>query len=47
MNKEQVFDVYDNETGETFQIVSLEMFIKWLNDIDNIFTFKVRENENA
>ena len=47
MNKEQVFDVYDHETGETFQIVSLEMFIKWLNDIDNIFTFKVRENENA
>jgi hypothetical protein len=39
------FDVYNHEVGESFQIYSLQMFIQWLNDNDDVFTFKVREEK--
>ena len=39
----QMFDIYNHNTGESFQIYTVEMFIKWLNDTDDVFTFKVRE----
>ena len=42
----QWFDIYNHETGESFQIFSIEMFIQWLNDTDNVFTFKVREEKD-
>jgi len=43
----QWFDVFNHETGESFQICTVEMFINWLNDTDDVFTFKVREeNQN-
>jgi hypothetical protein len=41
--KEFWFDVLNHETGESFQICTIEMFINWLNDTDDVFTFIVRE----
>ena len=39
------FDVYNHETGEKFQIYTLEMFLDWLNDNDEVFTFNVRKED--
>jgi hypothetical protein len=36
-------NIYNHETGESFQIVSLEKFILWLNDNDDIFTFQIKQ----
>jgi hypothetical protein len=41
----QTFDVYNHETGESFQIVTIEMFVNWLNDNDDIYSFTVREEK--
>ena len=36
-------NIHNHETGESFQIVSLEKFILWLNDNDDIFTFQIKQ----
>ncbi len=36
-------NIYNHETNESFQIVSLEKFILWLNDNDDIFTFQIKQ----
>ena len=36
-------NIHNHDTGESFQIVSLEKFIHWLNDNDDIFTFQIKQ----
>ena len=38
-----IINIHNNDTGESFQIVSLEKFILWLNDNDDIFTFQIKQ----
>jgi hypothetical protein len=40
----QTFDVYNHETGESFQIYTAEMFVNWLNANDDIYSFTVRDD---
>jgi hypothetical protein len=44
---EQYIRIHNHETDEDFTIVSVEKFIEWLNDVDDVFTFKFEEIENA
>jgi hypothetical protein len=43
---EQYFRIYNHETDENFTIVSVEKLIEWLNDVDDVFSFKLEEIEN-
>ncbi len=47
MSNEVLIRIHNHETGEDFSIVSMEKFIQWLNDVDDIFSFKLEEMENA
>ena len=38
---ENVINVFNHENGDSFQIVTLEKFILWLNDNDEFFTFEI------
>jgi len=38
---ENIINVFNNENGDYFQIVTLEKFILWLNDNDEFFTFEI------
>ena len=45
-------NIHNNDTGESFQIVSLEEFkhwlnILWLHDNDNIFTFQIKQQSEV
>lgn len=40
----EIILVKNHETGEEFQIVSLAKFIEWLNDVDDVFSFSIRES---
>ena len=40
-------NIHNHETGESFQIVSLEKFILWLNDNDDIFTFEIKQQKEV
>jgi hypothetical protein len=44
---ETIINVYNHETGESFQIVTLEKFILWLNDNDDIFTFVIKKEKGV
>ena len=44
---EQYIRIHNHETGEDFTIVSVEKFIEWLNDVDDVFSFELKEIENA
>ena len=42
---ENIINVFNNENGDYFQIVTLEKFILWLNDNHDIFTFEIKQEK--
>jgi hypothetical protein len=42
---EIVIHIYNHENNDSFQIVTLEKFMLWLNDNDDVFTYKLEQNE--
>ena len=42
-----IINIHNHETDESFQIVSLEKFILWLNDNDDIFTFEIKQQKEV
>jgi hypothetical protein len=42
---EIVIYIYNHENNDSFQIVTLEKFMLWLNDNDDVFTYKLEQNE--
>ena len=42
-----IVNIYNHDTGESFQIVSLEKLILWLNDNDDIFTFEIKQQKEV
>jgi hypothetical protein len=43
----QIFSIYNHDSSESFQIVSIEQLILWLNDNDETFSFKIQKSLKA
>ena len=47
MPNDIVIKIYDHVSEETIYCESLEQFIQWLNMVDDIFSYSIKENENV